>query len=262
MLNRQQIFSLLLALTAMLAVAPGSANAQRGLLQNLGREILNQAVGGQPPARRSPPPGESPPRGSYSPNQVPGESGQSKSQDPLGGMLRELIQGRPQPQPQPRPQPQPQPRPQPRPQPWPQPQPQPQPRPWNPQPQPVIQRGTTEIYSSNSISTAAKSPPSLPAEVGNGLPLKVTFPKTQAGFCSFTLINGGREFRRTLNPGQMQPLDGSVVWKIRFFGNGGVTKTYRLRGGTDYVFHRDANGILAIYQKPTEVVEEPPMLPQ
>jgi hypothetical protein len=59
----------------------------------------------------------------------------------------------------------------------------------------------------------------------------------------------------------MQPLRGTTVWRVRYQGNEG-TETYRLRGGTTYVFQKDGEGFWQLYRQPAVVDPDPPVLPQ
>lgn len=123
-----------------------------------------------------------------------------------------------------------------------------------PQPDPRYQPAETIIRT---------EPPVLRERVVEQ-PIKISFRRTQAGTCDFTLISGDSEFGRSLKPGQMQPLKGSsATWLVRYVGRGGQ-KTYRLRGGQDYEFRRDGEGFLQLYRVPpkSDVIEEPPVLPQ
>lgn len=226
--------------------------AQRSFIENLGRNLLNEAVNGnrrQPPGT-SPQPTQPRPRQAQ---QIPNESGKTPGSDPYGGHWGNIIQPQPTPRPQPRPQPNIT--------------PQPQPRSYPPIDRRAHPPGSswkfdTYQYPPNSsgghferhppyqdLTPSANQPRTYYApQTSSTGPIKIKFPSTQSGICEFAIVSGSSEFPRSMNPGEMQQLEGTSTWKVRI-KSGAANSTYRLTAGSEYVFLRGSGQSLRLYKQ-------------
>ena len=205
-MSRLRIFVLTIGVATCFGLLSEPLFAQRGnILEGIGRTLLDEAING---GRRQPPGNSTPPKPQYQQQQAPGESGRTPGSSPYGGTWGNIIQ--PQPRPQPRPVVNPQPRIQPRTYP-----------PINSRSfdtyyyPPPKQSGSypnqpsdQQLYPNQSTYPNQPSPTYYPQQQASNGPIKITFPKTQQGTCSFSIISGSSEHPRTMNPGQMQRLEG------------------------------------------------------
>ena len=282
-MSKRNLLTLSITMAALLLLGPSHVHAQRrggGIFESIGRELLNQAINGPSssaraqPSRGTFPNGKPIPPGfqggaAYGGTSAPGEAGSTPSQNPFAGVLGQALMNQQRQRTQPRPQytyQQQQPRPQ-----YTYQQQQRsttyyrQPQQTYSQPVTTYQVQPTTYHSQPTTTysqptTTYRSQPKVTSTVQtvSAAPMKVTFPKTEVGNCSFTLLSGSTSYARNLSPGHMQKLDGAGSWSIRYNENG-VQRTYRLVAGSNYVFKRTEN-YLKLFKRPKEVISEPPVL--
>ena len=129
-------------------------------------------------------------------------------------------------------------------------------------PQRSIQPNPTQTYyppqnriPANPPSTSSRySEP--PERSVNNKSITVSCPSSELSSVKYQLLSGNQAYPFTMSPGESQSFVESAVWLIRF-SNSGQTVTYRLRGGNNFAFETEADGVLKLYREPAGRPEPP-----
>lgn len=101
-------------------------------------------------------------------------------------------------------------------------------------------------YTTPSVSYSSQ--PVRSTIVYSGLPITIRCPHGESGVCSYSLISSSNVYDYTIQGGEAQHLKETQSWQIRYNqGNGGGTKTYRLRGGRTYLLEKANDGRWQLY---------------
>ncbi len=106
-----------------------------------------------------------------------------------------------------------------------------------------------------SSSTPSYSQPPLRSDTHNGQAINVRCPKGNDVTINYELIVDGKPYPYSMGPGQKQTFNDTQLWLIRY-DSAGSKVTYRLVGGNNYEFDRDAQGNPQLYRG--EQYAEPP----